>query len=81
MTLEDVAGPDSWERLHTTECSLCGAVRGEDYEQFAAHLAQQHEWADLGLDRDADPELDRDTDPDPAPEPTDTNIERVIADD
>lgn len=81
MTLEDVAGPDGWERLHTTECSLCGAVRGEDYQQFAAHLAQQHEWADLGLDpdRDADPELDRDTNP--APEPTAPDTERVIADD
>ena len=79
MILEDVAGPDSWERLHTTECALCGAVRGKDYQQFAAHLAQQHEWADLGLDRDA--ERDTTPDPDPAPEPTDTNIERVIADD
>ena len=81
MTLEDVAGPNGWERLHTTECSLCGAVRGEDYQQFAAHLAQQHEWADLGLDRDAERELDRDTDTNPAPEPTLADTERVIADD
>jgi hypothetical protein len=79
MTLEDVAGPDGWERLHTTECSLCGAVRGEDYQQFAGHLAQQHEWADLGLD--AGPERDTKPDPDPEPEPTIADTERVIADD
>lgn len=52
MTVEDVGGSGTWEQLHTTECSLCGAVRGEDYDQFAGHLSQHHEWADLGLDAD-----------------------------
>jgi hypothetical protein len=36
------------EQLHIVVCPLCGAKRGEDYEDYSWHLAT-HSWCDLGL--------------------------------
>lgn len=48
MIAETSAEKRQGEQLTIIVCPLCGDRRGEDFEQYATHLAG-HSWSDLGL--------------------------------
>lgn len=49
MTIQNV-DTSTCERIQTTICGLCGAVKGEDYCRFSTHLSNEHTFDDLYLD-------------------------------
>lgn len=53
MTVVDVsAETHTGTQIHTIECSLCGARRGEEFQRYSFHLHREHDPEDIGLGGD-----------------------------
>lgn len=40
-------GHESRRTIVTVRCSLCGALKGRDYDRYTWHLYNEHEWSDV----------------------------------
>lgn len=38
------------QQIVTVQCALCGALKGEGFERFSAHLRNEHDFDDLAID-------------------------------